>query len=222
MALVITGDFTFKVDYDKQTAILTHYDSNDAEIGIPEKVNDCIVISVAQDVFKDKQKIRKVFLPDTIQYIGARAFMNSTIESLWIEHCGNNTANKCHIYHSAFMNCKHLEQVHLPVNTVFSDWNIFANCESLKNIEFDNVVGNIPKYTFLNCRSLKKIWIGRPISIKEKAFFGCYLQEVIETESAVTYADDFYDAIKYATIRCKPQSHLSSMVYHGNKVVFMK
>ena len=104
------------------------------------------VTGIGQDEFKDFDKITKVVLPRTVEYI-------------------------CH---GAFHGCKRLRSINLPVGLRFIESWAFAECESLTSIDIPEGVKRIETQTFYKCTKLKTVNLPSTLEeIKDEAFSTC-------------------------------------------------
>ena len=62
----------------------------------------------------------------------------------------------------------------LNPNLLIGKSNLFANCYSLKQVEFGNPPVNIPNNFCYNCYNLTKIHLPKDCTIGTNAFFNCY------------------------------------------------
>ena len=221
MGQMITGDFSFLVDYDKKEARILEINTTKSDVQLPREIDGCNVMAIMREAFKNNKTMQTVEIPNTIQYIGARAFQNTNIISVRFEE-PENANSSCNIYNSVFMDCKELKLVHLSEHVQFMDWNIFGGCSNLRHINSDVISGEIPTFTFKDCSNLKTFIVSNVVDVKENAFENVILDSFVEHEPQSVYAEDIWKAIKYATIHCFPSSKLSHMAYYGGKVLFIQ
>ena len=103
--------------------------------------------------------MEEINIPSHLNIINKSAFRSSGLKSLNIvisEDC------KCCIYDKAFASCQHLESVYLNKNVKILERMAFADCTSLKTIEFEQpsltcCAGEINATMLIGCTSLEKI-----------------------------------------------------------------
>ena len=152
-----------------------------AEVRIPEMIDGLPVVAVAEKAFAvkeelpaaepedeldaeivfvtgfsgemaDGQALRRVFLPDSVETIGAYAFHGcSQLERVSLP------AKLREISLRMFDGCGSLEQVNLPAGLKAIGDYAFYGCGSLKKLHLPESVGRIGKYAFYNCRKMEEI-----------------------------------------------------------------
>ena len=219
MGYITEDGFTYKVDYNKKEAFLTKAD--DCQISqhvtLPSEVDGCNLISIMQSAFANNQYLLSIFIPASVQYIGAKAFMNCTnLKAVYIDAEDDSPALS--IYNSAFMNCKSLNDIKLRYPTIFEDWCIFEGCENLYKINTDAIFHHIPRRTFVGCKKLKKFSAATIEKIEEEAFRDVDLDCFYEFSVIEEISEDFFDALKNARISCPYESNLTPLAYIGYNV----
>ena len=124
------------------------------EIALPETLG-----KIWKAAFADCKALEEINIPSQLKIIDMSAFRNSGLKSLNIvisEDC------KCCIYDKAFASCKHMESVYLNKNVKIMERMAFADCTSLKTIEFEQpsltcCAGEINATMLIGCTSLEKI-----------------------------------------------------------------
>ena len=124
------------------------------EIALPETLRQ-----IRAGAFADCKALEEINIPSHLKIINESAFRNSGLKSLNIvisEDC------KCWIYDRSFAYCKHLESAYLNKNVKIVERMAFADCTSLKTIEFENPsltgsIGEINATMLIGCTSLEKI-----------------------------------------------------------------
>lgn len=115
--------------------------------------------------------IEYVYLPNTVEYIGAHAF--SSCKNLETVIMSNKLKS---IGYQAFSNCEKLKSIDLPSTCEFIGSRAFAGCSSLteitlpENPEYKTVAASM----FEDCTNLTKIVLPKQITrIEEKVFLNC-------------------------------------------------
>jgi len=129
------GMLTFYVYKDH--AELAGYEGKDEELVLPEQAGNVPLTVIGNDVFGSRDllsgrsdyRIRTIELPDSIQQIGARAFMN----------------------------CYDLEEIVLPKDLKSIGESAFAYCSSLVRLQIPKGVAEIGKCAFAFCSGLKQL-----------------------------------------------------------------
>lgn len=122
--------FNFR-DNKPQELILTAYTGDGSDVVIPESIQNCTVTAIDNEVFKGNQNIRKVTLPEAINYLGSDVFRNSSLVSV------NIPENLRIIPSYSFNNCSELETV------VFHD-----NIAVMSNTAFKKTNISVPEELF--------------------------------------------------------------------------
>ena len=182
-----TGYLVTGIDYSK-------YDINATTIIIPNEYRGLPVIGIKKDAFIGREKIKKIFLPDTITYIGESAF--SGCIGLTSIEIPNSVISICK---SAFEGCNNLTSMTLPfigngsnethLGYIFGTENSYYNSEyvpkSLKQVII-TIATSIGHDAFYDCTGLTSIEIPSSVtSIGYGAFIGCIGLTSIEIPNSV-------------------------------------
>lgn len=222
MGYVITGDLTYKINYDNKTAFVVEANNIGREVIIPEEVNGCKVISIMKEAFKDNLDVVIVTIPTTVEFIGAKAFMNCiNLKTVIVENTKDYKDNvTLNVYSAVFANCTSLTNVSLRYPTALKDWSIFENCVNLEHVSTDCIRGNIPCKTFDGCVKLRNFCAAGIEIIEEKAFQSVLLSRFDEFGEIQEFSEDFVQALKLAKISCPHNSNLTPLAYSGYNVSF--
>ncbi len=149
------------------------------KIIVPDEVNGYPVIAIDETAFI-YAPITEIVLPDTLRYIGFRAFdCCSYLENINIpenlEYMGECAFECCdslkeltinapelNIPYYAFYSCRNLTDINLNVKSIGES--SFRQCINLKNLNLGNNVETICSDAFYNCTSIESIQI--PASLK--------------------------------------------------------
>ncbi len=187
------GDFI----YDKRgnEISITKYTGSDANVMIPEELEDCPVVSISYNVFKDDDKIETIVMPDTIREIGAEAFAN----------CTNLTdivlSDKLQIIDAkAFQNCSQLQTIDLPEGLIITGSDVFSGSalteitfprtfkdgrnvlrgSSVEKVTFADGTTKVPDFICSSARCIKAVELPETVTeIGTCAFDGCFSLETI-------------------------------------------
>ena len=97
-----------------------------------------------------------VVLPETMKEIGASAFQQSAIKSVY-------TGGATSVGGAVFSNCTSLVSADLPSATVVGDENtnqVFAGCSSLVSIKLPALITAHGERMFMNCNSIRELYMG--------------------------------------------------------------
>ncbi len=112
--------------------------------------------------------LEKIYLPNSIIYIGDSAFAESNITDVIIPDSVTNIGNY------AFFDCSKLTSVKMSDNVTHIGEAAFASCTALKDVEFGIALTNISESLFAGCTSLTSVNIPNAVtSIGASAFGGC-------------------------------------------------
>lgn len=141
---------------------LNRYNGNAIELHIPQGITGIgcyghyvgeypYNVTISSGAFQDNQRIRSVFLPDSIRGIATNAFCN----------------------------CIMLSKINIPEGISRICKGTFSNCVSLEGIELPKSVNLIDEEAFHNCTNLRYVIIknDHPV-VHFEAFSGCRLSEV--------------------------------------------
>lgn len=118
VALGITAIFRYSscrdfesIDYNHDKIILTKYTGDRAWVKIPEKIDGKQVLGMT-DVFAENKKLRKVWLPDGLEWLGC----------------------------DAFFGCEKLDKIDLPASLkIIGDWCFYGSGVAVVNQKEDNL-----------------------------------------------------------------------------------
>lgn len=120
------------------------------------------ITSIADNTFKECEKLTSITLPDSVTSIGKNAFYS----------------------------CSDLTSVTLNQSIIeISDY-AFAECSNLKNIEIPKSVQSLGKYTFYDCSKLTNVILNEGLlTINDRCFEGCSSLNTITIPSSVNVMD---------------------------------
>ena len=127
------------------------------------------ITKISERAFEDCRNLTDVlYIPETCDTIGYRAFANSGIRSIEI-----NKGVKC-INNEAFYGCYYLTDVTLVRGLETIESGAFQNCGSLRSLVLPTTLKRIEGYAFQGCSSLKEIDFAEGLNyIGYDAFQGC-------------------------------------------------
>ena len=151
-----SGDWDYVANNNGVT--LTHYHGHEGEIAIPEILDGNTVTALEKELFKDNDQIRSIYIPNSVEKIGANAF-NGCV-SLKDVRLSQNLKS---IESGLFRYCIQLEQIVIPFKVTSIGSNAFADCVHLKEIILIEVT-TIGESAFNNCQSLETVFVSRKLS----------------------------------------------------------
>ena len=184
-------------------------------------------LTIADETFCYRDKLKKVYIPDSVIYLGEDAFWNcqrltSVRLSKNIKVIGNNT----------FFECYKLKSINLPEKLERIEANAFYECSSLDTLYIPNSVNYIGTGAFYKCRLVKELNIPKGIkSIEANTFNGCSSIKKITVPNGVTaignYAFENCTSLKEITLpnslkkigkyAFENATKISKVVYKGTK-----
>ena len=122
-----------------------------------------------------------IFIPDTVQYIGDKAFANSGLDEITLPNGLKAIGNE------AFSNCWDLKTVTLPDSVTSIGENAFFYCSHLQSVRLPASLTEISDYTFDACSSLTSVVFPENLTkIGRSAFSICSSLENAEIPDSVT------------------------------------
>lgn len=160
----------YELDMNKKTGSVKYSDSMLIEAKILETINGCVIDTIDSKGFFHCEKLKKVYIPDTIKKIKNDAF-NSCYKLKKINN--NNNINAEIIGFFAFANCKSLTSI--KFNELISlGKGALSNCEELKFVYFpEDGFEIIEENTIMNCSNLMDIILTKGIKKVKNNFEGC-------------------------------------------------
>ena len=127
-----------------------------AEVPVAEAADELpaelIFVTEAEETATEGQALRRVFLPDSVETIGAYAFHGcAALERVSLP------AKLQEVSLRMFDGCGSLEQVTLPAGLKAIGDYAFYGCGSLKKLHLPDSVVRVGKYAFYNCRKMTEI-----------------------------------------------------------------
>ena len=237
--------FTFRDYEDGLEVVLFSNPKNVDTIEVPGLVDGKKVLSLGDYSFSKSSKenlnvndtvLREVILPDTIENIGASAFLKcmylssinipdnvTSIGKYAFEYCNSL---KCidlpkaltYLGDYAFKNCVNLVSIEIP-KSITSLYRTFDSCSRLTSVSLHDGMTHIGYRTFYNCSSLKSITIPESVTyIGDNAFDFTGLEYIVIPESVETLSSKcFYDAKNLKAIYInKPKNSISGAKWYAS------
>ncbi len=175
------GDGNFYVD---RNGVLLKYCGFLSELIIPSGIT-----AIGKCVFSMNTRLKKVTLPDTLQYIDTKAFESCTeLEEIvfpkYLKSLGDN----------AFFKCIKLRKIELNDMVTSIGNGCFAKCNGIEEISIPGSVLRIGSLSFYSCKNLRKVvFSDGTLSIGENAFNECYnLKNIILSNTITTIEDSAF------------------------------
>ena len=163
------------------TILISEYLGNNANVVIPEKINNKNVTKIGIYAFKNNDIISSITLPDTVTEIDQRAFYNCNALADIVLSKNIKT-----IEEKAFYSCDKLSSITFP-NTLTNLGNdSFSNCEALKNVQIPNSVTNWGQNVFMHS-GVETLTLAEGLTkLGERAFSGTAIKEITLPNSLTT------------------------------------
>ncbi|MCK9316512.1 MAG: leucine-rich repeat protein [Verrucomicrobia bacterium] len=147
-------DSDFKYTLNGGVATITGYLGTNANVAIPNIIEGCLVSSIGANAFYNHGlNLESITIPDTVTYIGARAFyMCQNLRSVVI---GNGVTS---IEMGAFLICTSLTSIVIPKNVNSIGLSAFVNCWSLVLVIFEGDAPSVESDVFTGCTALSAIY----------------------------------------------------------------
>ena len=160
---------TYRLFSDSTCEIIETLDdaSFASSLVLPDSVNDCAVVAIADNVFKDAS-FTHVTLPAGLERIGARAFSHTQITSLELPD------GLAELGEEAFSSCVRLETVRLPASLTEIPTAAFYGCRALKSLAVPEGVEIIGEEAFGDIPALETVTLPSTLrQIGAYAFWRC-------------------------------------------------
>ena len=194
-ARIIDGQYTYCLR-------LCDYEGDAEIVEIPAEVSGCKVVEIGGfsgnfAIFQDNLSLKKVVIPDTVEYIRSEVFSGCESLEEVIFHGG-----VLEIGRSAFEDCVSLKSIQIPDSVISIDSNAFYNCASLESINIPDSVTSIGSFAFNDCVSLQELSLPASVNrIGGFAFSDCPgLKELRITPEMRLDEDALYFCEELATV----------------------
>ncbi len=172
------------------------------KVVIPEGIE-----KIEAKAFMNSRNITEILFPETLTSLGEYSFYGCTLLKAL-----NLPATLTEIPPYAFYGCKSIESISIPSKIKSIGPLAFSNCISLKKLEFEEGVEKIGADAFRDCSSLEKIDFPTTLkTIDGEAFFGCSsLKEVVLPSSIENFG---YHCIGYELCECGLWTYTGTIFY---------
>lgn len=202
--------------YQNKTASVVDSQSSLKAAKIPETVNGYKVVGVtafyAPERGVNSSGIAELTIPDTVEYIGEKAFAYST--SLRVVNIGRRVK---YVGSGAFNYCYKLTVVNLPDALEAVSNGMFSQCYALTEVRFGDSVREINDGAFGSCMFLDNVVLPESATKIGAAFQDCRNLKDIYIPASVTVIDQsaFYQTSK-VTIHGESGSYAETFARQNN------
>ena len=146
--------------YTDKTAVLVGVSGENlpSTLTIPESYESYVIIGIESDALRESS-FTEITLPDTLQFIGERAFQRSAITRIRVPD------SVVQVEKDAFDNCFYLEKVVLGQGLTEIPMGMFYSCRSLREVILPEGVVRIGDEAFADCKALERVTL--PDSLQE-------------------------------------------------------
>ncbi len=139
--------FSYEVKDGKVT--ITCVDDTRTDVVVPNKIDDMRVIAIASGAFGGSTKIETVYIPDSVESIGATCFAYSeSIKSVRLSRSLSAISD------GLFYQCSALAGVSVPYGVETIGARAFANCENLIAVSVPNSIKTIASNAFTSSENV--------------------------------------------------------------------
>lgn len=168
---------------DGQSCGIKSYVGESSEIMIPDEIDGYRVTVIGQKSFANKDFIKKIVIPKSVQEIEDKAFSDCYSLSA-ITFGADSQLQK--MGEEVFSDCESLQKIVIPKNVKKIEEDTFFGCKKLSSVTFESgsKLQKIEEEAFSECTNLKKMVIPRNVkTIDEGAFYDCKNMTEITFES---------------------------------------
>ncbi|MDE6593937.1 MAG: leucine-rich repeat domain-containing protein [Oscillospiraceae bacterium] len=144
---------------------VTGWHGSDEIVKVPRSINGRPVVKIETRAFFGNEKIREIYLPDSVIDIGRSAFF--CCHSLTYARLSKSLA---HIGKDAFFHCTALERVYLGGVRVVDEY-VFSNCRQLTSVKLPETVELLGGFAF-SATGLKKLYWNEIIHAEDRVLEG--------------------------------------------------
>ena len=207
-----SGVFTVALNDDSTGVVITGYNGNAAQLGIPSSLEGMPVKGIGSGAFKGKTTITSLVIPKGVTEIGKEAFQGCrNMEKVTLP----DTLQK--IGSRAF-DSTGLTTVSIPTGCTDIGEGTFSNCTRLKTMVLPKDLARIPANMFSNCEALNPVTLPDTVkAIGSKAFAGCIAITTFNVPASTELIDFAADVFQGCTkINLGTQVALKKLGYNGS------
>jgi hypothetical protein len=151
-----------------------------AETVIPTKINGKKVIGIGKDAYKQCKGIKRLIVPEGIEYISEGAFahcteMSNVILPTSLKQLGKKDSTihfRAHWDSMGAFQGTAITKIDLPNGITTIEDNSFKECDRLVQILFPDNLKRIGEYAFQSCDSLEEVILPSKVEVLEVGAFG--------------------------------------------------
>lgn len=188
------------VDLSGGRVMIRNYLGKKANAVIPRIIDGKIVSALGEQLFRNRQSLITVKIPNSVTSIGFSAFLG----------CRNLTSvnipsGVTKIERWTFKNCSSLTSIEIPDDVTSIGFQAFYECFGLTNINIPNSVKSIGNEAFYHCCSLTDVSIGQKVRKIGRHVFSCCwnLANVTIPRSVKSIGECTFYACKKLKIYCE-------------------
>ena len=200
--------------YETESGItVTKYLGDEANVIFPESIDGKAITEIEMRAFSMDKNIKSVTLPDTVEFIGARAFFGcDSLESIAmpknLKEIGDYAISSCDLLSEiivpqgvekigkeAFSSNRGMTRAFLPNG--IKEWGsgMFSNCYELSEVTLPDDMTEIPDGMFFATRKLTEIELPEGITkIGESAFRGSEITELTLPDGVKSIGDYAFES----------------------------
>lgn len=176
------------------------------------------ITRIDEEAFTFWHGVKELYLPDTIQEIGDKAFSISKLKHISLPDSLKYIGNE------AFSSCDSLKEIVIPDSVVDIGKGCFSFCKYLESVTISANVSMLKDETFAHCKSLKSILIPESvIEIGKDCFRYSNLESVTIPTHVKEIKDGAFDVSGSATIEFQgPPPKIDSSSFGSNTRVMIQ
>ncbi len=211
-APMIVDQMVYMTYPDKTAAITECWKNPVGTCAVPAQVNGYTVTKILGGAFASKNQLEEIILPDTLQYVGARAFQDC-------QYLHSVVAYKDTIFiqEDAFANCQALKTVNAN-QIILKGRGNFKNCQQLQHLAATFLL-DVPPDAFQNCERLTSLTFQHSTILRhETSFQGCNSLIEMRFLGDGGFSDSLIPIMQNITIACPENSVLAGLAYEGFQI----
>ena len=186
--------FKYRLVDDNNSLLISRFinnnNNNRKELIIPSSEQNKKVKYIGIASFCDETKLIKVAFSQYIEEIGRKAFKNSYLQEVILNHIIREIRDEAfqnnyflkninlqdteivNLGKFVFRSCIRLEEMIFPKTIKYVGYGLFYDCERLKKVDVGSLLA-LPEKIFFKCVSLEKVYLNNVNFIGKYAFCGC-------------------------------------------------
>ncbi len=180
------------------------YTGDSEHLRLPSYIDGIRVAAVENGAFQDNDRLKSVYIPDSVIRLGNSVFLNCTaLQEIRLSNrlrsVGSDTFRDCtslerielpdclcSVGSSVFEHCSSLCEVKMSAHLRVLGTAMFAHCDSLNHVDLPDIISDIGSHTFVGSGIIS---VDIPSSVEElnlNIFNGCSFLERITLQSSST------------------------------------